>query len=69
MNPPRRGPHQEKRHLIKTRGAFVRTACGLRNPPLTTHDLAQVTCRACQRTLFMADAEMRSRQRRRSTER
>lgn len=50
-----------KRHLVKARGRFTRTACGLRNPPLTTQDPALVTCGACQRTVFMADAEVRNR--------
>lgn len=53
------GPMARRRHLVRTRGRFVMTACGLRNPPLTTHDPALVTCRACRRTMFMADTELR----------
>ena len=47
-----------KRHLT-TDG---HTACGLRiktNGIPTTDDPAQVTCLACQRTLYMADQEVR----------
>jgi hypothetical protein len=51
-----------KRHLLKAGGSNPndsRTACGLRGAPQTTNNPAQVTCLACTKTLFMADAEFR----------
>jgi hypothetical protein len=55
-----------KRHLVKAGSGHNRlTACGLRDPRIYTHDPATVDCRACQRTLFMADAELRKRKKRR----
>lgn len=51
-----------KRHLLKARGmnaSFNRAACGLRAPPQFTTDPERVTCLACSRTVFMADAEFR----------
>jgi hypothetical protein len=54
----------QKRHLIRAGSGRSRlTACGLRNPRIYTHDPAEVDCRACQRTLFMADAELRKQRR------
>lgn len=47
-----------KRHLL-VRGKGRRTACGIQAPPRATTDPAEVTCGGCQRTLFMADAEIR----------
>jgi hypothetical protein len=54
-----------KRHLLKAGGREPITACGVRNPRLFTQNPAYVTCRACRRTVFMADAEIRSRTRKR----
>ena len=52
-----------KRHLVRAgTGHYRLSACGLRDPRIYTHDPAYVDCRACQRTLFMADAELRKQQ-------
>lgn len=56
-----------KRHLVKRLGAV--TACGLqpgtrRYPQQVTTTASQVTCLVCQRTLSIADAEVRDRRRR-----
>lgn len=47
-----------KRHLL-VRGKGRRTACGIQSPPRVTRDPSQVTCGGCQRTIQMADAEVR----------
>lgn len=52
----------EVRHLLKARGrdpTLHRTACGIRGPRHYSTNPRLVTCLACQRTLFMADAEFR----------
>lgn len=38
-----------------------RTACGMREPKYHTATPSKVTCRLCQRTVAMADAEIRQR--------
>jgi len=41
-----------------------RTACGLTDTTYTTKNPAQVTCGGCQRTVAMADAEVKVQRRR-----
>lgn len=61
---------ERKRHLI-VRVGQRRTACGVlinragREPVATTLQVQEVTCLGCQRTLLMADAEVRRVNRRR----
>jgi hypothetical protein len=56
-----------KRHLVRAGTGHNRlTACGLHDPRIYTHDPADVDCRACRRTLFMADAELRKQQRKKN---
>lgn len=55
---------RHRRHLVDSRSR-ERAACGLRDPELTTTRTSEVTCESCQRTLAMADRELREQQRRR----
>ena len=56
-----------KRHLVRAGVGHNRmSACGLRDPRVYTHDPAYVDCGACKRTLYMADAELRKQQQKKS---
>ena len=51
----------KKYHLLNKQD---RTACGLQDATYTTKNPAQVTCGGCQRTVAMADAEVKAQRRR-----